>query len=119
MKGRVRRQERSDEFLQFRLIWGVPTGQSAAWCARVETRPCDRATAGVVWEAVEAEGMVCSRRLDSARPRNRIPCTHIAVGGMDSQWGVRPVCVYSLWLSPGQTTNNNAEFSQGSAEKPT
>ena len=84
MKGRVRRQERSDEFLQFRLIWGVPTGQSAAWCARVETRPCDRATTGVVWEAVEAEGMVCSRRLDSARPRKGISFARVAVDCMDS-----------------------------------
>ena len=31
MKGRVQRQERSDEVLQFRLIWGAPTGQSAAY----------------------------------------------------------------------------------------
>ena len=52
--------------------------------------------------AVEAEGVVCSRRLDSARPRNRIPCARITVGGMDSQWGVRPACVYSLWLPTGQ-----------------
>jgi len=56
VKGRVRRQERPDEVLQFRLIWGAPIGQSAAWCARVETRPRDRATTGVVREAVEAEG---------------------------------------------------------------
>ena len=47
-----------------------PTGQSAAWCARVETRACGRGATGVVWEAVEAEGVVCSRRLDSARPRS-------------------------------------------------
>ena len=102
VRRRARRQERPAEFPQFRLIWGALTGQSAAWCARVETRPCGRATTGVAREAVEAEGVVCSLRLDSARPRNRIPCARITVGGMDSQWGVRPACVYSLWLPTGQ-----------------
>ena len=85
MKGRERQQERSDEVLQFRLIWGAPTGQSAAWCARVETRPCDRATTGVVREAVEAEGVIRSRRLDSARPRKGISCARVAVDCMDSR----------------------------------
>ena len=102
MKGRVRRQERSDEFLQFRLIWGVPTGQSAAWCARVETRPCDRATTGVVWEAVEAEGVVCSRRLDSARPRKGISWPSTAWTVTVGQLSVRSVCVYFMWLSASQ-----------------
>ena len=43
-------------------------------------------------------------RSDKQRPtpRDGTKCAHVAVGGMDSQWGVRPVCVYFLWLPTGQ-----------------
>ena len=102
VRGRGRRQERLAELLQFQLIRGAPTGQSMAWCTRVESSPCGRAATGVALEVVEAEGVVGSRLLDSARPRNGIACARVAVGGFDSQWGVRPVCVYSLWLPTGQ-----------------
>ena len=84
MQGRVRRQERSAEVVQFGLIWGAPTGRSAACCAFVETTPCDRATTGGVREAVEADGVICSRRLDSARPRKGILCACVTVHWMDS-----------------------------------
>ena len=68
----------------------------------METKACDWATMGVARGAVEAEGMLCSLRLISARPRKGTECACVAVGCMDSQWGVRPVCVYSLWLPTGQ-----------------
>ena len=102
VQGRVRRQERSAEVLQFRLIWGTSTGQSAAWCARVETGPGDRAITGVVGEAVEAEGVVCSRRLDSARPRKGISWPSTAWTVTVGQLSVRSMCVYFMWLSASQ-----------------
>ena len=39
VRGRARRQEWPAEHLRFPLIWDAPTGQSAAWCTCVETRP--------------------------------------------------------------------------------
>ena len=102
VRGRERRQQRSTELIQFRLIWDVLTDRSAAWYTCVEIMACDRAATGVAWQAVEVEGVVCRRRLDSARPRNGIACARVAIGGFDSKWGVRPVSVYSLWLSTGQ-----------------
>ena len=53
-------------------------------------------------EAVEAEGMVCRRRLISARPCDATECARVAVVSIDSELSVRPVCVYSLWLPTGQ-----------------
>jgi len=52
------------------------------------------AATGVVREAVETEGMVCSRRLDPAWPHEGTECARLAVGLMDGQSRVRPVCVY-------------------------
>ena len=96
VRGHERRQERSAELLQFRLIWDVLTDRSAAWCTCVETRACDRATTGVAWGAMGVEGMVCSRRLVSARPCKGTECARVSVDCMDSQKCARPVCVYSL-----------------------
>ena len=102
VRGRARRQDRLAGRHQFRLIRDAPTGQSAAWCARVETRPCGWAATGVVREAVETEGMVCSRRLDPAWPHEGTECARLAVGLTDGQSRVRPVCVYFLWLPAGE-----------------
>jgi len=102
VRGRAPRQERPAERLRFPLVWDASTGQCVAWCACVETRPCDRAATGVVREAVEAEGMVCRRRMISGRPRDATECARVAVVSIDSELSVRPVCVYSLWLSTGQ-----------------
>uniref|UniRef100_A0A7S2B7T0 Uncharacterized protein n=1 Tax=Haptolina brevifila TaxID=156173 RepID=A0A7S2B7T0_9EUKA len=55
VRGRARRQEQLAELLHFQLIRGAPTGQSAAWCTRVEIRPCGRAATAVVWEAVKLD----------------------------------------------------------------
>ena len=96
VRGRAWPQEWPAELLQFRLIWDAPTDQSAAWCACVETRPCARAATGVVREAMEATGMVCRRRLVSARPCKGTECARVSVDCMDSQKCARPVCVYSL-----------------------
>jgi hypothetical protein len=52
----------------FHSSWDVPTDQCATWCTCVETRACGRAAMGVVREAVEAEGVVCSRRLVALGP---------------------------------------------------
>ena len=51
----------------------------------VETSPCGRAATGVAEGAVEVEGMVCSRRLVSARPCKGTECASVAVDCMDSQ----------------------------------
>jgi hypothetical protein len=109
MGGRSPPQERSAKLLQFRLIWDTPTDQSAAWCARVETRPCGKAATGVVQEAVEATRVVCSRRLGSARPRDGTECARVAVGGMHmSRACVRCVCMPCGCLQvksrPGQSS---------------
>ena len=61
-----------------------------------------RAATGVVREAVETEGMVCSRRLDPAWPHEGTECARLAVGLTDGQSRVRPVCVYFLWLPAGE-----------------
>ena len=76
-----------------RLIWDALTDRSAAWCARVEVRACDRAATGVVQGAVGVEGVVRSRWLGSARPCDGTACMRVAVGSMDSKLTVRPVCV--------------------------
>ena len=96
VRGRARRQERPAERLRFPLVWDASTDQSAAWCACVETRLCDRAAMGVVREAMEAKEMVCRPRLVSARPCKRTECARVSVDCMDSQKCARPVCVYSL-----------------------
>ena len=57
----------------------------------MEIRACDRAATGVVGEAVVAEGVVWSRRLGSARPRDGPECARVAVGSMDSELSMRPV----------------------------
>ena len=49
-----------------------------------------------------AEGVVWSRRLGSARPRDGPECARVAVGSMDSELSMRPVYMYILWLSTGQ-----------------
>ena len=61
------------------------TDQFAACCACVETRPCDRASTGVVREAMEAKGVVCRRRSVSTRPCKGTECAHVSVDCMDSQ----------------------------------
>ena len=85
VRGRARRQERSAELLQLRLIWDVLTNRSAAWCTCVEARTCDMVTTGVVRGAVEVEGMVCSRRLVSVRPCKGTECARVVVDCMDSR----------------------------------
>ena len=93
VRGCSQRQERSAELLRFGLIWDALTDRSAAWCARVEVRACDRAATGVVQGAVGVEGVVRSRWLGSARPCDGTACMRVAVGSMDSKLTVRPVCV--------------------------
>jgi hypothetical protein len=66
-------------------VWDASTDQSAAWCACVETRPCNRASTGVVREAMEAKGVVCRRRSVSTRPCKGTECAHVSVDCMDSQ----------------------------------
>ena len=88
VRGCSQRQERSAELLRFGLIWDALTDCSAAWCARVEVRACDRAATGVARGAVEVEGVVRSRRLGSAQPCHGTECTRVAVGPMHALWTV-------------------------------
>eukprot|EP00966_Prymnesium_polylepis_P305374 7056666-Prymnesium_polylepis.1 len=46
--------------------------------------------------------MVCSRRVDSARPLEGTECARVAVDTTDSRLSVRWVAVYSMWLLMGQ-----------------
>jgi hypothetical protein len=88
VRGCSQRQERSAELLRFGLIWDALTDRSAAWCARVEVRACDRAATGVARGAVEVEGVARSRRLGSAQPCHGTECTRVAVGPMHALWTV-------------------------------
>ena len=55
--------------LQCVLIRDVLNDRFVAWCARVETWACNRASTGVMWGAVEVRGLVCSGPVGSAQPR--------------------------------------------------
>jgi len=112
VRGCSQRQERSAELLRFGLIWDALTDRSAAWCARVEVRACDRAATGVARGAVEVEGVVRSRRLGSAQPCHGTECTRVAVGPMHALWTVSergsgvctlPVAAYKS--IPGQVSH--------------
>ena len=84
VRGCSQRQERSAELLRFGLIWDVLTDRSAAWCARVEVRACDRAATGVArgapwrsreWSAAAGWALLNRAMGLSARVWLSAPCT--------------------------------------------